>query len=275
MNALDFRDELGRAEIERFFALGRRAAAQAREVILRHFRRGVAHELKADQSPVTVADKEAEECIRAVINEECPTHGIRGEEHGDVNRGSEFQWVIDPIDGTQSFMHGIPTFGCMLALKFREVSVVGIIDHPALDLVYSAARGVGSFCNGNRIVISDRARGAASIDHNEVVCLASRISFKRVGEEELFDAFMRTHPHIRIFYDCFGHTRVVSGQAALMVEWGVHEWDLGPSSVLIEEAGGRYVSVEGRCFEDGSRAHGAIFGKPSAVAFALPKFTLE
>jgi fructose-1,6-bisphosphatase/inositol monophosphatase family enzyme len=159
----------------------------------------------------------------------------------------------------------------MLALHYRDAPLVGVIDHPALDLRVHAAAGRGAFRNDARIRLAD-APADLRPDLARLV-LSARVNFARhVDEGPLFEALTRAWPNHRIYRAAYAHTVVVSGGADAMVDMHNHVWDLGPARVLIEEAGGRYVQV--RDFPDagGERLISAVFGRPAVVERLLPLF---
>ncbi len=221
-------------------------------------------ETKADDSLVTDVDRGVERRLRELIGRWFPDHGVIGEEYPPTRPDSAFQWIMDPIDGTEEFGHGIPTFGAVLALHHRGEPLVGVIDHPALDLRVTAGRGVGAYRNGQRIRLSD-VPPDASPEQVRLV-LSARLNFTRhVDEGHLFEAVTRRYPDHRIYRAASAHTAVVMGAADAMVDAHNHIWDLAPSQVLIEEAGGRYAVVRDFPAPDGSRILSAIFGKPAVV----------
>jgi fructose-1,6-bisphosphatase/inositol monophosphatase family enzyme len=170
---------------------------------------------------------------------------------------------MDPIDGTEEFVHGVPTFGTMLALHHRGVPLVGVIDHPALDLRVSAGVGLGTHRNGRRIRLED-APGSRRADEVRLV-LSARINFRHhVDEEHLFEVITRAYPNHRIYRAAYAHTAVVTGAADAMVEMHNQVWDMAPAPVLIEEAGGRFVVVREFPSPDGPILS-AVFGRPTVV----------
>jgi len=251
-------------DIERYHAAAVELADEARRIVRPALERGFAVETKADASLVTDVDRGVEQRLRELIGRWFPDHGVIGEEYPPTRPDSAFQWIMDPIDGTEEFVHGIPTFGAMLALHHREVPLVGVIDHPALDLRVSAGRGIGAYRNGQRIRLSDVPPGARP--EQVRVVLSARLNFTRhVDEGHLFEAVTRRYPNHRIYRAAYAHTAVVMGAADAMVDVHNHIWDLAPSQVLIEEAGGRYAVVRDFPAPDGSRILSAVFGKPSVV----------
>lgn len=258
---------ISKKDAQRFLQVALDALMPVRARILEHYRSGVATELKGDRSPVTAADREAEHMLREAILSEFPTHGFFGEEHGITNEGSDFRWVVDPIDGTQSFIHGIPTFGTMIALECRGESVVGIIDHPALNRCYAAASDCGATCNGEKLSITDsQLTSDGWIDRNEVLCTTTRHAFSLNGSQHVWDALVQRTPLYRIYYDCFGLSQAVSGSAAAMMEMNVHTWDIAAIPIITREAGGVYEELPRWTDSQGYERRSAIFGKPTPVA---------
>jgi len=139
------------ADIKRYHAAAVELADEARRIITPALERGFTVKTKADASLVTDVDQAIERRARELIDRWFPDHGVIGEEYPPTRPDSPFQWIIDPIDGTEEFVHGIPTFGTMLALHHRGVPLVGVIDHAALDLRVNAGFGLGAFRNGQRI----------------------------------------------------------------------------------------------------------------------------
>src|SRR5262245_43792924 len=200
-----------------------------------------------------------------------PDHGVIGEEYPPSRPDSEFQWIMDPIDGTEEFVHGIPTFGAMLALHHRGAALVGVIDHPALDLLVSSGLGVSASQNGHPLRLpaqQERQRPEAVR-----LVLSARINFTRhLDEGHLFESLTRRYPNHRIYRAAYAHTAVVMGAADAMVDMHNHVWDLAPSQVLIEEAGGRYAVVRDFPAPDGERMLSAVFGQPAVVDHLVTMF---
>ena len=236
-------------------------ARRSRAVVRHHMRAGFAKRLKADASYVTDADLAAERMLRTLIGDRFPDHGIVGEEFPPVNAGASFQWILDPIDGTLSFTHGIPFFGTIIAVHHEGVPIVGVIDQPGLGLCYSAGLGLGAWCNGRRLRVRDVAVAARS---REVISASDRPRFVRCRRAQAFDRLMRTHPQVRGYADCIGHTLAAEGKIGAAVDYGLRLWDIAATQVLIEEAGGRYACVF-RSHDAGGDLFGIIAGKPSLV----------
>lgn len=260
-----------RTELQNYLSLALYFVTQSRRVILKHQETGFGINFKADRSFLTEADVEAETVLRNAIAKSFPDHGIIGEELPSINLKSDFQWYIDPIDGTRNFANGIPTFGTILGLHYKETPLVGIIDHPALGLCYHAALGLGTFCNNKKIAMFDPL--ITELGEHEIIILSTRGMFERSGEAHLFDAFVTKHPATYIYYDCFGTTRTAHGQAGAMVEFNVKMWDISATKLLVEEAGGKYIQVREHKKEGEPSMYSIIFGKASVVNLLLPYFS--
>lgn len=250
-------------EIERYHAAALELADEARRIVGPAVERGLQIETKRDRSLVTDVDRAVERCWRDRLERWFPDHGALGEEYPPARPASPFQWIMDPIDGTEEFVHGIPTFGTMLALHHRGVPLVGVIDHPALDIRVHAAVGLGTHRNGRRVRL-DAAPAAARPEDVRLV-LSARVNFTRhVDEGPLFEALTQAYPNHRIYRAAYAHTAAVSGAADAMVDMHNQVWDLAPSQVLAEEAGGRYVVVRDFAAPEG-RILSAVFGRSAVV----------
>jgi len=258
-------------DIERYHAAALELAEAARRIVAPALARGLEVTTKADASLVTDVDHAIERRLREMLAGWFPDHGVIGEEYPATNSGSAYQWILDPIDGTEELVHGIPTFGTMLALHHRGVPVVGVIDHPALDLRVSAGRGLGAYRNGARIQLTEAPADAPAARVR--LALSARLNFARqVDEGHLFDALTRRFPNHRIFRAAYAHTAAVIGAVDAMVDMHNHVWDLAPTPVLIEEAGGRYVVVRDFSDADGSRLLSAVFGRTAIVERVVALF---
>lgn len=231
-------------------------------------RAGFRKRLKQDASYVTNADLAAERVLRAAIRRSFPEHGIVGEEFPPVNPSAEFQWILDPIDGTLSFTHGIPFFGTIIGLHFRGRPIVGVIDQPALATRYSAGLGMGAWRDGRRLRIRDVRPGDLL---REVIACSDRARFVRCRRGRAFDRLMRAHPQVRGYADCIGHTLAAEGRIGAVVDYGLKVWDLAATQLLIEEAGGRYVCLY-TSRRDGETIYGIIGGKPTVVDWLVEIF---
>jgi histidinol-phosphatase len=215
------------------------AVRAAGALALRHFSTGVEVALKADQTPVTRADREAEEAIVARLRSAFPDIGFLGEEYGEQGRQGR-RWIIDPIDGTKNFVRGIPYWATLLALEEEGDVTLGVVHAPALGDLLWAGRGRGAFDGGRPLRVSgvDRLR-AAKLVH-------AGLGYLRAGP--YWEGFLRLvdgTERQRGFGDYFGYIFVLRGQAELMVEADLKPWDLAPFKVLFAEAGGRFTDLDG------------------------------
>jgi histidinol-phosphatase len=197
-------------------------------------------EWKADKSPVTVADKKAEESIRAAVAKHFPGDGFLGEEYGHEPGTTGFRWVIDPIDGTRSFVRHIPIWATLVGLEYKGEQIGGVVYAPCLGETYRALRGDGAYCNDRRIRVS--AVGELS---KALLCYSSIGWFRKAGREKTFLELAAKTERQRGFGDFYGFVLVASGAADVMVEHGVHAWDVAATKALVEEAGGRFTDWAG------------------------------
>lgn len=217
------------------------AAWQAGRITLGYFQSGVAVERKADTSPVTIADKQAEQKLRELINHYWPTHGIIGEEFGEQPGSSGLSWTLDPIDGTKSFVHGVPIYGVLLALTDGTQPLVGVAHYPALNETLYATKGGGCYWNGRKTQVSSVENMA------EAVLLASDIDvFDKTGKTESWGRLVNASYFQRTWGDCYGYALVATGRAEVMVDPLMNLWDCGPFQVILEEAGGTFTDWSGK-----------------------------
>lgn len=224
------------------------AAALAGRVALAHFRREIAVEIKADGSPVTVADREAETAVRRWITERFPRDAVLGEEFGSSG-GPGRRWFIDPIDGTKSFVRGVPLWGSMVAVAEGEEVLAGAICCPAVDELVAAAGGEGCFLNGSRCHVS------ACTTLADAVILATDERFRYNPERlERWNALGERVASARTWGDCYGYVLVATGRAEMMVDDRLSPWDTASLIPIIQEAGGTFTDWQGRTVLDGGDA---------------------
>ncbi len=251
---------LAASQIRRYLALALRAARKGGARAHRYFRHRVPVTLKVDDSPVTRADREAEQVIRRVLQKACPDHQLCGEEYGwDPDWDAEFRWWIDPVDGTRQFVRGLPHWGTLLALEHRGKIVVGVLHHPALKLTVWAAQGFGCFANGKRVRVS----GVSSPRNGTLLYGAWRL-FSKSQRPGLLRLVEEAHDE-RGFGDSYAHALVAMGMAEAMVDPVVQPYDVAAVKICVEEAGGRFTDLTGRATHRGigalssnGRAHGRI-----------------
>jgi histidinol-phosphatase len=197
-------------------------------------------EWKADCSPVTIADKSAEAYLRTTLLGAFPQDGFLGEESGDQVGSSGYRWIIDPVDGTRSFVRGIPLWATLVGLEYKGEPIAGVACLPVLGHTYRALRGDGAYRGDRKIAVSDIAM------MDQAIMFYSSISwFLKAGRHEDFLDLARRTQRQRGFGDFYGFVLVAQGSGELMVEHGVHVWDVAGLLPLIEEAGGRFTDWEG------------------------------
>jgi histidinol phosphatase-like enzyme (inositol monophosphatase family) len=214
------------------------AVWQAGRITLGYFQTRLAVDRKADNTPVTIADREAEQRLRSLIMHYWPEHGIIGEEYGHAPTASQFTWLIDPIDGTKSFVSGVPLYANLLALLDGERALLGIIHLPALNETVYAVRGEGCYWNGRRAQVSQVAQ------LKDAVLLASGLDGfgdKATAWQQLCNA---TYIQ-RTWGDAYGYALVATGRAEIMLDPVVALWDCAPLQVILEEAGGTFTDWHG------------------------------
>lgn len=208
---------------------------------LNFFKKSFELEFKKDESPVTNADRRAEEIIRKKINEHFPGHGIIGEEYGSENTDSDVVWVLDPIDGTQSFIHGVPFYTTLIGILIKNQPKVGIIYAPALDEMVSAAKGLGCTLNGKSTGVRE------CNDLSKATFLSTEVTtFDQYGFSSPFSELLnRTRIH-RTWGDAYGHMMVATGRADIMIDPILNIWDAAALMPVVTEAGGTYTDLKGQ-----------------------------
>jgi histidinol-phosphatase len=216
-------------------------ARVAGDVALRHFRSALRVETKGDGSPVTIADREAEAAARAWLADRFPRDGILGEEEGLTNVGAARRWVIDPIDGTKTFVRGVPLWGTLVAVAEGDDVVAGAAYFPAVGEMIAAAPGAGCWWNGARCRVStvDSLGTALVLTTDE----------KFTHRPDRRDAWRRLADRAglaRSWGDCYGYLLVATGRAEAMLDAIVGDWDTACFLPIIEEAGGAFTDWDGR-----------------------------
>ena len=222
-----------------FVDLAGRLADAAGAVALHYFRTPVAVDAKADASPVTIADREAEAAMRAIIEAEVPGHGIYGEEHGRVRLDAEWVWVLDPIDGTKAFVVGRPLFGTLIGLLRNGVPVVGVIDCPALRERWIGALGRVTTFNGRTV----KARACPGLEPAWISTTTTDpfSADEAAGFDRLRDAARVT----TYGGDCHSYGLVASGSLDIALDVGTQPYDYCALPPVIEGAGGRVSDWRG------------------------------
>lgn len=213
----------------------------AGKLTLGYFQAGVRPDLKADDTPVTAADRGAEELIRAHIEAHFPSHAVLGEEFGGGGHdGASHRWIIDPIDGTKAFIRGVPLYGVLLGLEIEGRSEVGAVYFPALDEMVCAATGHGCWWNGRRA----RVAQTATLERAFVTC-TDPASFDRHGRGEAWRRLAAASYHRAGWSDAYGHCLVATGRVELALDPIMSLWDCGPFPPILREAGGYFGDWQG------------------------------
>ena len=226
--------------------------------IMKWFRNNVTVETKSDQSPVTIADRRAEEILRKNISKAYPGHGIIGEEFGKDTSNAEWVWTIDPIDGTRSFIRGLPLFASLLALLHKGEPVMGVISLPALGETAWAVKGKGAHCGNRRLSVS----GNNSIK-GSLIGTADLYCFKEKKCTNLFNRLKREAQIVRTYPDAFGHLMAIRGAVDVMVDPWAYIWDFAPCKIMVKEAGGEFSNFTGN--KARINAGNALSGNPILV----------
>jgi len=215
-------------------------AWQAGKLTLRYYQTDVAAEIKADQSPVTIADRQSERLMRELIERRYPDHSILGEEEGETRPGATYRWILDPIDGTKTFVRGVPLYAVLVGLERDGEPVVGAINLPALGELLHAARGEGCSWNGRRARVS----GVASLSDALLLCTDAE-SMAPHGRAEAFRRMADATKLQRSWGDAYGYALVATGRAEVMLDAVMSVWDCAALLPVLTEAGGTFTDWSG------------------------------
>jgi histidinol-phosphatase len=237
------------------------------DVALRHYRSRLVVETKADGSPVTVADRAAEEAARGWVRRFFPDDGVLGEELGEERPAARRRWVIDPIDGTKAFVRGVPLWGSLVALCEGETVLAGAAYFPAVGELIAAAPGAGCWYNGSRCAVST----VATLDAATVLTTDPRFRERperRAGWERVATAASVA----RTWGDCFGYLLVATGRAEMMCDPILSPWDAAAFEPIVREAGGVFTDWDGRdtAFGASAVATNAVVGPSLRALLADP-----
>jgi histidinol phosphatase-like enzyme (inositol monophosphatase family) len=214
-------------------------------------------EAKADGSPVTRADREAERLLVARIRASFPDDGIVGEETGETRGTSGRRWILDPVDGTKSFVHGVPLYGTLVALETRGRAAIGVVCMPALGEAFFGARGEGAWwarhLGGREETVRARVSTVDRLDL-ALLCTTSPRGFERRGHTPFYDRLRAQVATERGWGDCYGHMLVATGRAEIMLDPVMEVWDCAALQPIVEEAGGRFTDFAGAATHRGGSA---------------------
>jgi len=224
-----------------FLPVAMAAAEAARKLILSYYNGEFEIEIKDDQTPVTVADRGAENVIRELITEAFPEHGIFGEEFGSDNKTTDFLWLIDPIDGTKSFVKRYGMFSTQIALMYQGELILGVSCAPAMGELVWATRGGGAFNQSGKLQVSDiDSISDASISTGNIQTLAAGNRWPALGN------IMATCNRTRGYGDYYHYHRLAAGQLDAIIESDVNILDIAALCVIVNEAGGKFTDLDGR-----------------------------
>ena len=213
------------------------AAWAAGRHTLAYFNTTVAIEIKPDQSPVTQADKEAEQICRRIIGRHFPAHGIVGEEFGETAGTVPIRWIVDPIDGTKTFVRGVPLYGTLVGVEVEGKPKVGVIYLPALDEMVTGAEGMPALWNGRPCHVSPMRQLSEAL-----VCTYDQQAWR---DEPGFDRLVAGAQLTRTWADCYGYVLVATGRAEICLDPIMAIWDSAALLPVIESAGGRFTDLQG------------------------------
>lgn len=227
--------------IKAFLETALEAATAATVPILKYFHGSFEVETKSDQSPVTIADREAELTIRKIIQDAFPQHGIYGEEYGKSDHESDYLWLIDPIDGTKSFVRRFGMFSTQVALMHRGEIIVGVSSAPVPGEMAWAYKGGGAWMDGQPVTVSPVSEiSQASISTGNLKTLVQSSRWQTLGE------LILSSNRIRGYGDYYHYHRLAAGQLDAVIESDVNILDIAALSIIISEAGGVFTDLEGK-----------------------------
>ena len=239
------------------------AAWQAGKITLEYFQTHLTVDYKADDSPVTIADRRAEERLRQLITTYFPDHAILGEELGEVGGAAPFRWIVDPIDGTKAFVHGVPLYAVLIGLEIEGKPALGVAYFPALGEMVWAARGMGCYWNSRRAQVSSvNSLGDA------LLLTTDTENFAPHGKYAAYRRLVRATAEHRTWGDAYGHVLVATGRAEVMLDPVMNPWDCGPFLPILEEAGGSFTDWTGKATIHGGDAistNGLLFDDVMAL----------
>ena len=240
---------------------------KARTFSKEHLAKGKEVETKGDQSLVTSLDKKLEELFRNQVSKIFPDHAVLGEEYGlsEGKTDSDYKWIIDPIDGTEAFVYGLPSYGSIIGLFKAGRPLVGVIDLPKLDTRILAQAEAGIIVNGEKIGLK-KLQKEIHQGKNSRVAISRPANFSVMGDLEIFHKLSSEYQNCRIQdSSCYGYAHTCLGGFDAIVEWGVNDWDIAASEILMQESVKAFRIVK-EVKEDSSYSRwGIIAGKPKLV----------
>jgi histidinol phosphatase-like enzyme (inositol monophosphatase family) len=228
--------------VQEILNFAHKLAWEAGKITLRYFQTEMTTYHKEDDSPVTIADRESELFLRDSILRRYPDHSVLGEEDGESgNPDATWRWIVDPIDGTKAFVHGMPLYGVMIGVEREGVPVIGVVNMPALGEIVYAGAGLGCWWNGRRCYVSPAKRLADGL-----VTTTSATRYGREGMQDVYDRFSLRAGLFRTWGDCYGYLLVATGRAVAMLDPVMNLWDAAALLRILQEAGGTFTDWNGR-----------------------------
>lgn len=236
------------SSIQQYLDFAMEAAWNAGQLTLRYFQTGVQVDRKEDDSPVTAADRGSEELLRRAIESRFPGHAILGEEQGTTEADSPHRWILDPIDGTQSFIRGVPLYAVLVGLEREGEMIVGVCHLPALGEMIAAGRGLGCRWNGREARVSKTDRLEEAL-----------VGFTDAGDLEdehrsFWESLRQASRVQRGWSDAYGHGLLATGRVDIMLDPVMNIWDCAALLPIVEEAGGSFTDWKGGRRIDGGSA---------------------
>ncbi len=233
-------------------------------------------ERKSDDSPVTVADREAEQLLRKRIEESLPDDAILGEEFGEKAGESGYRWILDPIDGTKSFISGVPLYGTLVGVEKEKSPLLGVIYIPGLDECIWAAKGEGAwYTNGDAPPVAAKVTSRDKL--SDCVFVTSEYDgFVQREAVQVFERLQEATYITRMWGDCYGYLLVATGRVDVMIDPIMNVWDAAALLPILEEAGGRYTDWQGVPTiygEEGIATNPALLEEVVAITRSFPRQT--
>lgn len=223
-------------ELKKFAKL---LADESGKIIRQYFRTKMKIDSKADESPVTIADRKAEEIMREIIMKEFPGHGIKGEEFGEHNPDSDYLWTLDPVDGTKSFVAGAHSFGTCIGLLYKNEPILGVINQPVLNEFMIGDNSVTTL-NGEQVHVSE-----VNELSNAVLCTTDHINIEIFRDIKPFESLIRKVKLYRMWGDCYGYLLLSAGYIDIMIDPELSIWETAACTPVVRGAGGIVTDYHG------------------------------
>jgi histidinol-phosphatase len=258
------------SETKQRLELALRLASESSELILKYYQtQGLRIESKSDDSPVTIADRETEMLMREGILAQFPDDGVLGEEFDNIDGNSGYRWILDPIDGTKPFIHGVPLFGSLIGVEHDGRMVAGVCRFPILDEVIYAAEGTGTWWkigDGNPV---KAAVSECTAFEDARFMFTEPSSWRGCNRHDAMVRVIEATKLSRGWGDCYGHIMVATGRAEVCVDPIMSAWDIAALVPIVREAGGRFINWAGTESIDGGDGISVVPGLKDAVLATL------